>query len=142
MVTYLVYRIATKAIVLSIHWQKAMKIPEKPKIYVVFNDWQTSTCNIRNIRVQRWCKIFKLLWYERILLEETTSKNRETWITELASAGKADIGGPFQLTDQQCTDKDFLGHWLLIYFGYTFCPDVRPEALEKIGAVLHKLVET
>lgn len=83
-----------------------------------------------------------LLWYERILLEEKASKHRENSVTELASAGKADIGGPFQLIDhhkKQCTDKDFLGNWLLIYFGYAFCPDVCPEALEKIGAVLYKL---
>jgi protein SCO1/2 len=56
----------------------------------------------------------------------------------------ASIGGPFSLTDQNAmprTDKDFHGHYLLVYFGYSFCPDVCPttlammaDALERLGA--------
>jgi len=61
----------------------------------------------------------------------------------VVSTGRADIGGPFQLTDQsgkRVTDKDFRGRYMLIYFGYSFCPDVCPttlavmaQALEKVG---------
>jgi protein SCO1/2 len=57
--------------------------------------------------------------------------------------GQADIGGPFQLIDQTgktVRDSDFHGRYMLIYFGYSFCPDVCPttlgvmaQALEKIG---------
>jgi len=77
---------------------------------------------------------------EKILIKER--KHRK--IAELPSAGKADIGGPFQLVDhhgKQHTNKDFLGHWLLIYFGYTFCPHVCPEILEKLGVILNQLSE-
>jgi protein SCO1/2 len=39
------------------------------------------------------------------------------------------LGGPFALIDQDGTprtDKDFAGHYRLMYFGYTFCPDICP----------------
>lgn len=42
------------------------------------------------------------------------------------------IGGPFTLTDQSgkaVTDADYRGKYLLIYFGYTYCPDVCPTEL-------------
>ena len=53
------------------------------------------------------------------------------------------IGGPFALVDQTGkprTDKDFRGKLLLIYFGYSYCPDVCPTHLQQIGlAVEHAL---
>lgn len=47
----------------------------------------------------------------------------------------ATIGGPFALTNQRgeaVTDKDFAGKYRLIYFGYSFCPDVCPIDLQKL----------
>ncbi len=55
------------------------------------------------------------------------------------------IGGPFTLIDDQnrpVTDETYRGHWLLVYFGYTFCPDVCPTALQTIADTLDKLGET
>lgn len=49
-------------------------------------------------------------------------------------AGAA-IGGPFTLTDQNgrtVSDRQFDGQYRLIYFGYTFCPDVCPTTLQKL----------
>lgn len=54
----------------------------------------------------------------------------------------ASIGGPFQLVDstgKTVTDQDYRGHWMLIYFGYTFCPDVCPTELQTISAALDQL---
>ncbi len=51
------------------------------------------------------------------------------------------IGGPFALTDQRgraVTDKDFTGQYRLIYFGYSFCPDVCPVDLQKLMAGLRQ----
>lgn len=49
------------------------------------------------------------------------------------------IGGPFSLTDQDGkarTDRDFAGRYRIMYFGYTFCPDVCPTDVQTIGAGL------
>ena len=48
----------------------------------------------------------------------------------------AAIGGPFSLTSQdgrQVSDGDFAGRYRLIYFGYSYCPDVCPVDLQQIG---------
>lgn len=52
------------------------------------------------------------------------------------------IGGPFTLVDSRgktVTDQAYRGKWMLIYFGYTFCPDACPTALNNISAALEKL---
>jgi len=49
-------------------------------------------------------------------------------------AGAA-IGGPFSLVDQHgkpFTDKDLRGHYALVYFGYSYCPDVCPTDLARL----------
>lgn len=59
-----------------------------------------------------------------------------------AVSGKALIGGPFTLTDQsgkKVTEKDFAGKAMLIFFGYTNCPDICPSGLQVISAALDKL---
>lgn len=55
---------------------------------------------------------------------------------------QAGIGGPFTLVDgdgRTVTDQDFRGKWMLIYFGYTFCPDVCPTSLSVVASALDKL---
>lgn len=54
----------------------------------------------------------------------------------------ARIGGPFALTDQDgrtVTDRDFAGRYRIMYFGYTFCPDVCPTDAAVIGKALAKV---
>ena len=50
------------------------------------------------------------------------------------------IGGPFTLTDARTgatvTDASYRGRWMLVYFGYTFCPDICPTDLQKMVAAL------
>lgn len=50
-----------------------------------------------------------------------------------AESSRALIGGEFSLTNhtgQPVTDKDFLGKYMIVYFGYTYCPDVCPMDLQ------------
>ena len=52
---------------------------------------------------------------------------------------KSLIGGPFRLmstTGRELTDADFKGHPLLLYFGYTHCPDICPTTLAHLSLVL------
>ncbi|WP_375427631.1 SCO family protein [uncultured Sphingomonas sp.] len=53
----------------------------------------------------------------------------------------ARIGGPFALIDEAGrarTDQDFAGQWRVMYFGYTFCPDVCPTGAQNIAAGLKR----
>src|SRR5258707_7482708 len=55
------------------------------------------------------------------------------------------IGGPFALTDhtgKPRTDADFRGRLMLVYFGFTYCPDVCPTDLQNIGLALDQLRRT
>lgn len=56
--------------------------------------------------------------------------------------GQALVGGPFTLTDhtgKRVSDRDFRGRHMLVFFGFTFCPDVCPTALQVVSAALDKL---
>lgn len=54
----------------------------------------------------------------------------------------AAIGGPFRLTDgdgRAFTERNLLGRYAIVYFGYTFCPDVCPTDMAAIGAGLKQV---
>jgi protein SCO1 len=56
--------------------------------------------------------------------------------------GTAEIGGPFKLIDQngvRRSSTDFRGRFMLVYFGYSYCPDVCPTTLSLIADALDKL---
>ena len=60
----------------------------------------------------------------------------------VTTTGKALIGGPFALVDQhgkKVTDRDFRGRYMLIFFGFTHCPDICPAELQVISASLDDL---
>src|ERR1700729_1700262 len=65
-----------------------------------------------------------------------------TELIEGLLSGRVPVGGPFDLTDQtghRRTDADFRGKLVVVYFGYTYCPDVCPTELQSISLALDKL---
>lgn len=60
------------------------------------------------------------------------------------SSGAAQIGGPFTLVDETgavVTEAEFEGQPTLVYFGFSYCPDVCPTALQKLGAAQERMGE-
>lgn len=54
----------------------------------------------------------------------------------------ATVGGPFSLIDgdgRRVTEADFKGKWLMIFFGYTFCPDACPTALGAMAEAMDRM---
>ncbi|KNG47507.1 SCO1 protein [Stemphylium lycopersici] len=56
--------------------------------------------------------------------------------------GKPKVGGPFQLIDhtgQPFSNEDMLGKYSLVYFGFTHCPDICPDELDKMALMYDKV---
>jgi len=61
---------------------------------------------------------------------------------EVATTGTALIGGPFTLVGRDgkpVTDRAFRGKYMLIFFGFTHCPDICPAELQVMSAALDEL---
>ncbi|KAI9858298.1 MAG: Cu-binding protein [Trichoglossum hirsutum] len=53
--------------------------------------------------------------------------------------GKPKVGGKFELVDQEAnpyTNDDMKGKFALVYFGFTHCPDICPEELDKMAEMI------
>jgi protein SCO1/2 len=63
-------------------------------------------------------------------------------IMDILMWGREPVGGPFALVDhngRSRTDEDFRGKLVLVYFGFTYCPDICPTDLQNIGLALDQL---
>jgi len=52
------------------------------------------------------------------------------------------IGGAFELTDEKhhtVTDADYRGRWMIVFFGYTNCPDECPLTLQKMATAMRDM---
>lgn len=61
---------------------------------------------------------------------------------QATSSGTASVGGPFTLVDQHdntVTDQSFRGRWMVVFFGFTHCPDICPTALNDMSMTLQEL---
>lgn len=71
-------------------------------------------------------------------------KEKEELKRRKKQIGKPLLGGPWELTDHNGnvrSSKDFHGQWILIYFGFTNCPDICPDYIEKIVDFISKADE-
>jgi cytochrome oxidase Cu insertion factor (SCO1/SenC/PrrC family) len=96
----------------------------------------------RRLSVSRiWLALACVLFSSPIAANEAAEPSATELIEGLLS-GRAPVGGPFELTDQtghRRTDADFRGKLVVLYFGYTYCPDVCPTELQSISLALDRL---
>lgn len=62
--------------------------------------------------------------------------------SEVQNTGEVLIGGPFEMVDHRgetVTNDAYRGKFMLVYFGFTYCPDICPTELQKISAALDVL---
>jgi protein SCO1/2 len=68
--------------------------------------------------------------------------NTEPQRARVITSGKALIGGPFELVGKDgktVTDEDFRGRYMLVFFGFTHCPDICPAELQVMATALDDL---
>jgi len=88
-----------------------------------------------------WLALACVLFSAPVAANEAAEPSATELIEGLLS-GRAAVGGPFELTDQaghRRTDADFRGKLVVLYFGYTHCPDVCPTELQSISLALDQL---
>ncbi|KZF20442.1 SCO1-SenC-domain-containing protein, partial [Xylona heveae TC161] len=76
--------------------------------------------------------------YEKSRME----RKRVTEATK--GVGKPKVGGDFELVDQngnKFTGEDMKGKYALVYFGFTHCPDICPEELDKMADMIDLVKE-
>jgi protein SCO1/2 len=78
------------------------------------------------------------------LVAQTQSSRSAAELMDAVMWNREPIGGPFALIDhtgKPRTDMDFRGKLMLVYFGFTYCPDICPTDLQNIGLAVDMLGE-
>ena len=81
--------------------------------------------------------IWAVLWLRPGLLSEAIRS-----AAGIGAPSGVQVGGDFSLVNQDgkpVTAASYRGRWMLVYFGYTFCPDVCPTELQTISSALDSL---
>ena len=91
---------------------------------------------------RRGCAVLLAAWLVGAGLAAAEEQPSAAQMMDDLMYGRGPIGGPFTLTDQTGrlrSDSEFRGRLMLVYFGYTFCPDVCPTDLQAITRALNDL---
>ncbi|WP_439495605.1 SCO family protein [Bosea sp. (in: a-proteobacteria)] len=86
--------------------------------------------------------MFAIVWSGPSRAQETGKRRSAAELMDVLMWNREPVGGPFILTDQtgrQRTDTGFRGKLVLVYFGFTFCPDICPTDLQEIARAIDKL---
>ncbi len=73
---------------------------------------------------------------------QMASKRSAAELMDVVMWNREPIGGPFKLTDhtgRERTDADFRGRLMIVYFGFTYCPDICPTDLQNISIAMKGL---
>ncbi len=93
---------------------------------------------VKATRIVLWLLIVvALVWAGLTYMRQTKPSP-----TPAVETGISLIGGPFALIDQKGrvrTDKDFKNKYMLVYFGYSYCPDICPTGLQAITDAMEGL---
>ncbi len=101
---------------------------------------------IRTLRIVRWTALGLILLFAAAIAFIKFGPRQAS--TDDAPAGTiaisegVPVGGPFKLIDNKghaVTDADYRDRWMLIFFGYTNCPDECPLTLQKMANALDAL---
>ncbi|MBA4208859.1 MAG: SCO family protein [Parvibaculum sp.] len=79
-----------------------------------------------------------------VALSEFLAGTAENRNAGASSSAAASVGGPFTLVNHEgetVTEEDFRGRYMLLYFGFTFCPDVCPTELGAMASAINALGE-
>ncbi|KAL2757689.1 hypothetical protein ACRALDRAFT_2097434 [Sodiomyces alcalophilus JCM 7366] len=82
-----------------------------------------------------------LVWYFEF---EKQRMQRKRIAEATKGIGKPKVGGPFELIDQngkKFTSEDMKGRYALVYFGFSHCPDICPDELDKMAIMFDKVEE-
>ncbi|KAF2436431.1 SCO1 protein, partial [Tothia fuscella] len=74
--------------------------------------------------------------------EERAKIERKRIAEQTKGIGRPKVGGPFDLVDHngnKFTEKDLKGKYSLVYFGFTHCPDICPDELDKMSDMIDKV---
>jgi cytochrome oxidase Cu insertion factor (SCO1/SenC/PrrC family) len=98
----------------------------------------------RTLRLMRWgaLALIVLLAVGVAVLEFRPGAGRNAAAGTVAVPAGVAIGGPFRLTDDkghEASNADYRGRWMLVYFGYSDCPDDCPLTLQKMSVALKQL---
>lgn len=121
----------------------------KPLSRIPIGGSQTQSQKLKssgNIEFASWKAAVLMITTGGILYYFFTKEKRRLEIQQQAEAnrgyGKPLVGGPFELIDQDgkpFTNENLKGQFNIIYFGFTHCPDICPDELDKLGVWLDKL---
>lgn len=122
--------VPTKQLVLlnAKRFNSTVETPQKPRKSFILLTWKSVV-----VTFIFGSALLLLMW--KLKREKLESQKRQ----RKQQIGKMAIGGPFELVDQNgktVKNTDFLGDWMLLYFGFTHCPDICPEEMDKMGEVI------